>query len=161
MTRYADLDILRRAIAGSDVRIPDEAGRCAPAQHSTAPTEHDEQVALIAACEATYSRHPELRLLFAIPNGGQRNKATAGRLKAEGVRAGVPDLFLPIARGGYHGLFIELKRAHRSNHQTPAQRVWMELLMAQGYHCVVAYGAAAALESIMNYLERPSDDQAA
>ena len=154
MTRYASMAALRLALANGEVTVIEDA--IGVVSTVATPSEHDEQVALIAACESLYSRHPELRLLFAIPNGGQRNKATAGRLKAEGVRAGVPDMFLPVARGGYHGLFIELKRADRSNHQTPLQRTWMELLATQGYRCVIAYGAGAALESILSYLEMES-----
>lgn len=53
---------------------------------------------------------PELKLLFAIPNGGERNAIVAGKMKAEGVRAGVSDILLPVARRGYHGFFIEMKK---------------------------------------------------
>ena len=49
--------------------------------------------------------------MFHIPNGGSRNKLEASNLKKQGVKAGVPDLFLPVGRGSYHGLFIELKSA--------------------------------------------------
>lgn len=52
---------------------------------------------------------PELDMLYHIPNGGSRNKREAANLKRQGVRAGVPDLCLPVARGDYHGLYIELK----------------------------------------------------
>lgn len=52
---------------------------------------------------------PELKLLHAIPNGGKRYKATAVRLKKEGVRSGVPDVFLPVARHDKHGLYVEMK----------------------------------------------------
>lgn len=53
--------------------------------------------------------YPELALLYHIPNGGKRDAKTATILKRQGVKAGVPDLHLPVARGGYHGLYIELK----------------------------------------------------
>ena len=54
--------------------------------------------------------YPELRFLYAVPNGGFRHKSVAGRMKAQGARAGVPDFNLDVARGPYHGLRIELKR---------------------------------------------------
>lgn len=158
MTRYADLATLHRAIAGGDVRIPDESEPVRTAKRSTArntaPTEHDEQVALVQMVERLAVVHPELSLLFAIPNGGQRSKATAGRLKAEGVRAGVPDLFLPVARGCYHGMFVELKRSDHSNHESPLQVAWRKRLTAEGYHCVVAYGAVEAMQSILEYIAK-------
>jgi hypothetical protein len=72
-------------------------------------TEHDEQVALSRWVTLLQPRHPELALLHAIPNGGHRHKAVAVRLKAEGVKRGVPDLCLPVPRGGHHGLYLEMK----------------------------------------------------
>jgi hypothetical protein len=52
---------------------------------------------------------PELRLLFHIPNGGRRDPVEARHLKEQGVKKGVPDLCLPVARGGFNALYIELK----------------------------------------------------
>ena len=52
---------------------------------------------------------PELQYMYHVPNGGKRDKATAAVLKRQGVKAGVPDIMLPAARAGYHGLYIELK----------------------------------------------------
>jgi hypothetical protein len=63
-------------------------------------------------------------MLFAIPNGGARHKAIAGKLRAEGVRAGVPDICLPVPRGEYHGLFIELKRP-KGGHVSEEQEAWI------------------------------------
>lgn len=74
------------------------------------PTEAQEQATLFSWAEMQSGRRPELRLLFHIPNGGSRGKAEAARFKMEGVKPGVPDLFLPVPRGPWHGLFIELKR---------------------------------------------------
>lgn len=54
-------------------------------------------------------KYPELDMLYHIPNGGSRNKIEAANLRRQGVRSGVPDLCLPVARGNYHGLYIELK----------------------------------------------------
>ncbi len=74
------------------------------------PSEFQEQCALFqwAAIEAKH--YPVLDLLFAIPNGGSRRDAIEGaNLKRSGVKAGIPDIFLPAANKGRHGLFIELK----------------------------------------------------
>lgn len=114
--------------------------------------EHFEQVALFVWADLNAYRCPELSLLFAIPNGGKRSKAVAGKLKAEGVRAGVPDLCLPVARGQYHGLFIELK-AERGR-VTPLQYEWAEALTDQGYLALVCHGWERAKTAIEKYLEQ-------
>ncbi len=119
---------------------------------SAAPLEHDEQSALFAWADAMQDTHPELAMLFAIPNGGARHPAVAAQLKAEGVKAGVPDIMLAVARGRWHGLFVELKRVDHSNHATSAQRAWIEMLRRYGYSAVVVYGAQAAQQAIMAYL---------
>ena len=94
------------------------------------------------------------RLLFAIPNGGARNPITGAILKAEGVRAGVPDLFLAVpntTRGGrYHGLFIEMKTW--ANKPTLAQVEVMARLRAEGYDCRVAHSFDQATTAITGYL---------
>lgn len=115
--------------------------------------EHREQAALFAWASDNVGRWPELALLFAIPNGGLRHIFTAKKLKAEGVRAGVPDVFLPVARGVHHGLFIEMKAA--GGRVRPVQRVWIGALQAHGYAVVVAYSAAEAEREIEKYLSLP------
>jgi hypothetical protein len=101
-------------------------------------------------------------LLFAIPNGGKLpfTRTRTGKivskqrilLVAEGMRSGVPDLCLPVARGRYHGLFIEMKRADHSRKATKEQKWWIERLEAEGYRCVVCYGAEEAFDKIMEYI---------
>lgn len=120
---------------------------------NTAPSEHVEQVALIAWAneEANLKRFPGLDLLYAQPNGGFRDWKTAKALKAEGVRAGVPDLFLPIARSGYHGLYIELKAADRTNNTSPEQDAWIERLRGEGFAVFVCYGWIEATAVIEEY----------
>lgn len=63
--------------------------------------------------------HPELSMLYAVPNGGKRDRIEAAHLKLQGVKAGVPDLCLAVPKGKYHGLYIELKvgRNKTSEHQ--------------------------------------------
>lgn len=93
-------------------------------------TEHNEQVALFAWAEENLDNIPVLGLLYAIPNGGYRHPATAGRMKAEGQRAGVPDICLPVPRGKWHGLYIELKVGR--NKPTDAQSAWLTALSNKG-----------------------------
>ena len=118
------------------------------------PTEHEEQVALFQWAEANEAQYPSLAMLAAIPNGGYRPMTTAAMLKAEGVKAGYPDIVLDVARGPYHGLRIELKRADRSNHATDAQREWLARLNFQDYLAVVCYGADEAIKVITDYLTK-------
>lgn len=113
-------------------------------------SEHDEQVALFAWAQWQTPAVPELALLFAIPNGGHRHKATAAKMKAEGVKAGVLDVFLPVARNGRHGLFVEMK--HGYNKPSNEQLWWLEQLEAQGYKTAVCYSFEAAQGEIMRYL---------
>ncbi len=116
------------------------------------PTEDVEQMQLFEWARLQSCKYPELELMYHIPNGGGRSKAEAGRFKAMGVKAGVPDIFLPCARGGYHGLYIELKRV-RGGCVSSAQKRWIELLREQGYYCVVCRGMEAAETEIIRYLE--------
>ena len=74
------------------------------------PTEAQEQAALFRWAECMAWKWPELRCMHHIPNGGSRNPIEARHLKEQGVKAGIPDVFLPCARGGFHGLYIEMKR---------------------------------------------------
>lgn len=101
-------------------------------------SEHEEQANLIGWCRLNEYRLPGLELIFAIPNGGHRIKIIAKRMKAEGVKAGVLDLCLPVARRGFHGLFIEMKTAQ--GRPSKAQKWWMERLKAEGYHVEVCKG---------------------
>ena len=102
---------------------------------------------------------PELWYLFAIPNGAKlpyrgkgksRYSPEAMRLKEEGLKPGVPDVFLPIPRGEYHGLWIEMKFGN--NKVTPAQKEWLWMLDQQGYKVKVCYGFIEAKNVIIDYL---------
>ncbi len=93
---------------------------------------HLESVLQIAAVTWFRYQYPGIRhLLFAIPNGGYRNSREAARMKSEGVQAGVPDLFLAVARKGKNGLFIEMKAGR--NKLTPEQAAMLISLERQGY----------------------------
>lgn len=111
-------------------------------------SEHAEQVSLVQWFDKEF---PKLRgRLFAIPNGGHRHPAEAARLKLEGVRAGVPDLFLPVPAGGKHGLFIEMKR-EKGGRLSPEQKDWLAHLNEQGYRAEVCKGFEAAKAVIQDY----------
>jgi hypothetical protein len=117
------------------------------------PTEAQEQATLFSWAEMQSGRRPELRLLFHIPNGGSRGKAEAARFKMEGVKPGVPDLFLPVPRGPWHGLFIELKR-QKGGRASGAQKEWIDALRGQGYMAAVVFGWEEAAELLEKYLDR-------
>ena len=116
--------------------------------------ESQEQQALIYWTNTMRYQMPELQLLYAVPNGGVRHKSTAERLKKEGVKAGVPDLCLPVARCGKHGLYIEMK--YGKNKQSEKQKQWQKELEAQGYEYALCYGWMAARDTIINYLKSNS-----
>ena len=117
----------------------------------TISKEHTEQAAFVSWCAYQTGTYPELARIFAIPNGGHRHKAVAGRMKAEGVRAGVPDLMLPVARGGYHGLWMELKI--KPNKVSEAQAEWLEWLDRQGYAASLCWSAEELIDTVTWYLE--------
>jgi VRR-NUC domain. len=115
--------------------------------------EATEQETLIQWCGWKQSKYPELKLIYHIPNGGSRNAIEAANLKRQGVKAGVPDLCLPVARNGFHGLYIEMK--YGRNKTTEKQKEWLKSLEEQGYFTVVCYGAEEAERIIARYLEFP------
>ena len=117
------------------------------------PTESVEQQALFRWADFQCCTYPELELMFHIPNGGSRRKAEAGIFKAEGVKAGVPDLYLPVARGKYHGMFVEMKRLKGSK-TSDEQLHWLEQLTKQGYYCVICKGWEVAKDEILKYLNQ-------
>lgn len=88
--------------------------------------------------------------LFAVPNGGYRTPATAAKIKAEGALPGVSDLILLTARGGYHGLLIEMKTD--KGRQSEAQREWQRLIEADGYKYVVVRSIEEFIKVVEAYL---------
>ena len=141
------------AQASSPGMAPNVAARASRSpKRRVFPSEHDEQCALTAWASWWRSRLPELDRLYAIPNGGQRGKAQAGKLKAEGTRRGVLDLALPVARGGYFGLYIEMKA--KDGRLSPEQRAEIAALALDGYLGLVAYGMQEAVQIIEWYLAK-------
>lgn len=122
--------------------------------------EHDEQVALFHWIRMYQDRIPELKYVFAIPNGGMRPKKRnargklyspeAERLRAEGVRPGVLDVQMPIPYKGYHGLWIEMK--YGKNDLTEEQSDFAKAMIHYG-HCVrVCWDWESARDVILDYM---------
>lgn len=118
---------------------------------STIPTEAEEQENVISWAELAIVQYPELKLLHHIPNGGSRDVREAVNLKRQGVKSGVPDLCLPVPRGKYHGLYIELKRI-KGGRVSDEQQQWLTELQNVGYRAVVCKGWEAAKTEIEWYL---------
>lgn len=114
------------------------------------PTEHDEQVKLIQWCDA----HPDPRVprIYSHLNGLRAPIGAVIKAKASGGRKGIPDLFLPIASGGFHGLYIEMKRL-KGGSLTPEQKDCIEFLNESGYKAMACRGHESAIKVIKEYLE--------
>lgn len=110
-------------------------------------SEDDEQRQLIQWCRTD----PRLQFLFHIPNENTAGIKWGIRNRQLGVKSGVPDLFLPIPAGRYHGLFIEMKT--KIGETSPNQDKWLSALDAFGYMAVVAHGWEDARCKILDYLK--------
>lgn len=144
--------------------VPTRAPRSGPkndynSRRSPRQLEHEIQCELIATVRAHEHKIPELKLLFAVPNGGKRSIKTAVKLKREGGKAGISDLFLPVARispdatglrGGFFGCWIEMKRP--GGRMTDEQSQWLTDMRLQGYKTAVHHTALGAWEEILAYL---------
>ena len=115
------------------------------------PTEYEEQVSLFEWAFVMRKQYPELKLMHHVPNGGKRSKSEAARFQREGVKAGVPDICLPVPRGEHHGLYIEMKR-RQGGKVSDLQQQWLDDLNAQGYLAVVCKGCNEAETVIEQYL---------
>lgn len=113
-------------------------------------SESTEQQALFQWAEIASKKTPEMKLLFAIPNGGKRPISTAKRMKAEGQKSGVPDICLPVPCGEFHGLYIEMKV--NKNKPSANQIWWIEQLQKQGYRVDVCYSWGEAVKVITRYM---------
>lgn len=153
---WTDEDLARFLAEGGQIDDPDytQAVTLALATPSTVKRgqpEHDEQVALFRWADMQIGMIPELDLMYAIPNGGARHKAVAGKMKAEGQKKGVPDIHLPVARGGHHSLYIEMKAP--GGRVKPEQREWHTKLQAQGNRVEVCIGWESAKDVLLDYLK--------
>jgi len=114
--------------------------------------ESAEQQALFEWAKLMQAQHPELALLHAIGNGNSKRSVIQGaRMKREGVLAGVSDIFLPVARGAYHGMYLEMKV--KGGRLSDSQKWWLRETTKQGYLSAVCYGWQEASDAIKKYLE--------
>lgn len=107
-------------------------------------TEHQIQCAVVNFC--ALKGIP----IFAIPNGGFRHITTAKKLQREGVKSGVPDLFIPIIQGKIGGMFLEMKR--KGGKLSDGQRFWLNQLEEEGYRVKVAFSVDEAIKAIEDYV---------
>lgn len=121
--------------------------------------EHSHQVALMAACaQYAWKEVPELKWFFAVPNGGSRGdseksaRIQGALMKAEGVKKGVADCLLPVAKHGYHGFFIEMKKPGNKTGQSKEQKEFEVAMMANGYLYAVCDSWWSAFRALMWYL---------
>ena len=122
-----------------------------PEQIAKSGTEHAHQAALFAWCALNVDKYPELKWFHAIPNGGLRDKITASKLKAEGVKSGVSDTCLPVKRGNYSGLYIEMKKP--GGKETKEQKEFGEFVKKQGFAYICCNTWIDAANMLLRYLQ--------
>lgn len=116
--------------------------------------EHKMQVSLFRSIRIHTGQYPQLAYCHAIPNGPRLARGTAKKMKAEGLRAGVPDVMLPWPSGIYNGLYLELKI--QPNRPGPKQLDFIQYLNLAGYYATVVYDDwYAAWELIEHYINNP------
>ena len=114
--------------------------------------EVDEQIALFEWAEYMTGKYPCLKWMHAIPNGGSRHKAEAARLKKQGVKAGIADIFLPFPSGQYHGLYIEMK--YGKGKLSEKQAEFIQFAKSVGFKAEVCWSMLEAVKVILSYLEK-------
>ncbi len=112
--------------------------------------EDAQQMAVISWAGWMINVYPELNLLHHCPNGGSRHKAEAVKLKQIGVKPGMPDLCLPVPRGKYAGLYIEMKCGDNKLQETQKEK--LTALARHGHYCTVCYSSREAIEVLEEYL---------
>ena len=117
------------------------------------PYESAIQISVIEWAETEFYKGNPLSLyIHHSPNGGTRDKREAARFKAMGTQSGYPDLTLDIAKGGYHGMRIELKRSDNDK-ESDNQVTRIRLLREEGYHAVITKGYDATVKAISDYMK--------
>lgn len=127
-----------------------------PEQLAAPGSEHAHQTALFCKISQHLTTHPELKWVFAIPNGGTRNPIEAARLKTAGVKSGVSDICVPFARQGYHGFYIEMKKPKNqrgpAGAESPAQKEFGEFITNENYLYKCCIGWEDAWNAIAWYI---------
>lgn len=117
-----------------------------PTRKRVVPYEKEEQIKL-----CTWLTRNNI-LFYHSPNGGSRNLLEAMNLKRLGVKSGIPDITIPVARKGYHSLYIELKR-QRGGSISETQEYWLAALNKEGMLAILCHGADEAIERIKDYFD--------
>ena len=162
---YPELTFTEDVRSLADVVPELEGQKMTPEQIAKPNTEHAHQCAYFCwISQEGEKEFPGLEFAFAVPNGGQRNKVNASRLKAEGVRAGVPDVIVPISQWGPDGsilwrcgLYIEFKKpAHEKRMKgtvTDKDQIrYRDFLLSQNYSHFVAFSWLQARDETIRYL---------
>lgn len=110
--------------------------------------EHRIQCACVNWFRLQYPDHASA--LFAVPNGGRRDRVSGAKLKAEGALPGVSDLILLLPRGRHHGLLIEMKTERGK--QSQAQRDWQRDMVHRGYKYMVIRSIDEFIDMVTDYL---------
>ena len=116
-------------------------------------SERDHQVFVFQVLALNEKEYPFLKYIYAVPNGGHRHPAVAGKLKAEGVKRGVPDICLPFRPKRSHhigGAYIEMKDGSKRK-LTAEQHEFLQFVVTQGYDIKVAHSCDEALDFIEDY----------
>lgn len=123
------------------------------------PTEHQIQCGIVEWANNTKTPYGQNKIgdfILAIPNGGNRSITEALRLKKEGVKKGVSDLFLAMpvtfnyGEDHGHGLWIEVKS--KKGKVSKAQENWAVLMIKSNYECRIVYSVDEGIQAIKDYL---------
>lgn len=133
-----------------------------PEKYAEADSEDSQQIALFMWAALNIDKYPDLKFMFAVPNGMfTPYKQVAGKMRAMGMKRGVPDIMLPVKRGEWSGLFIELKRKktekQAAGKTSNEQNEWIGYLQNQGYGVAVCYGFEQSRDMVLQYLEYKED----
>lgn len=152
------MPVSTRSKKPAELKEPKEPKK--PRLSRPASSEHKEQAAVMEWCRLHSGLWPELDFAFAIPNGaklpfrknrdGSRYSLEAIKLKQEGLLPGVSDIFIPAARGGFNGMFLEMK--YGKNTVSDVQQVFIDAMKKYGYYAVPAWGYEQAVEIIKDYM---------
>lgn len=113
--------------------------------------EYHDQCAIFQWAKLQEAAYPELKYLFSTLNGVWLPVGLAKKAKASGNKRGVPDIWLPVKRGRWSGLVVELK--HGDNQPSPEQLDWIAFLNGQGYYAMPVWGVEETINTIILYLE--------
>ena len=135
-------------------QLPDLFGNRQPRKARAVPLEEAEQIALFQWRDIAVKVIPELRWLHSSLNGVPLSPGLAAKMRRMGMTRGVVDVFLPIVRGGYAGLYIEMKRSNGvPSHLSASQKEFISFAREQGYRAEWCKGWIPARELILEYLE--------